>query len=66
MNVSICILFWVHNASSGINQMEFKLILCPFHNLVFLSTVNIIGSYGLISVGTNWAMWQTAGDKVCV
>lgn len=48
----------------GINHLEFKLMLCPFHNLVLLSTVKL--SYGLTSVGTNWATWQIVRGKVCV
>lgn len=48
----------------GINHLEFKLMLCPFHNLVLLSTVKL--SYGLTSVGTNWATWQIVTGKVCV
>lgn len=39
-------------------------MLCPFHNLVLLSTVKL--SYGLTSVGTNWATWQIERGKVCV
>lgn len=39
-------------------------MLCPFHNFVLLSTVKL--SYGLTSVGTNWATWQIEGGKVCV
>lgn len=39
-------------------------MLCPFHNLVLLSTVKL--SYGLTSVGTNWATWQIVRGKVYV
>lgn len=61
--VSICIICCVYNAKQSINHLEFKVLLCSFHNLVFAPIAYFLRSC-LISVCPHQAMWQTVGEKV--
>lgn len=45
----------------GVNHLEFKLALCPFHNLVLLSTVNklqLIIIYLLGQIRLHGKLWE--------